>query len=292
MAYLNPRAGYAREGRDPAPAGEELFVNTVTGGDGNGGKSWDSAFATLAAAISRATDYGRINFVGLVREQIVAPVGVTGVTIRGAATRPIHDVGARWTDPASPVAGKALIEILEQGWRFENILFAPNATGAAIKAHREENATYPDSSHFEALGCRFAGGAIGIEDVGGNFGYLVKGCRFQSQTTAALKCSSTGIDVPTMGIIEDNEVHECANGFITSAKRMVIRRNVFLHVTTEKINTVYNSGQGEYNFVVDNYFDENEADIDIAHGYKGATTDVWRNFSKNTAAMTVGYAQA
>jgi hypothetical protein len=230
--------------------------------------------------------------VGDLREQIVAPLGIQGVRIVGAAygnTR--HDDGVRWRDPASPVAGKALLEIREQGWEFEKILFVANATGAAIKAHRNEDATYPDSSHFIARRCKFAGGLTGIEDVGGNHHYQIRGCEFTDLTNAIL-CSSTSIAVPLRNLIEDCLFIGNTNDIKSSLSYGVIRGNHFLTAgagaTNKVISTVANSGQGGNNHVVGNYFSNSEVEIAPGSGFSGAADDVWLNYVNDQAALAVG----
>lgn len=271
------------------PSGaKNYFVDTTREYSGDG-LSPGTAFLTMAEALAAVTDHGAIYFVGKVREQLVAPLGVQGVKIIGSAGGNIRDDdGAKWYTPASPVAGKALIEIREQGWEFHNFLMTPDATGgAAIKAHRAENATYPDSSHFVCRGMRIVGAGgtpIGIEDVGGNHHYLLDGCEFQTLTTAVL-CSSTSVAVPLRNTIRGCKFLENTNDIDSAMSYGLIEGNYFF---TDSTKTVVIAGGG-HNMVVGNVFPNAVADIDPAHGYDGETTDIWAgNIVTDQAAFAFG----
>lgn len=289
--------GSIERGQLVRPAGLELYVDSVHGSNNNSGLAWDQAKATLAAAIGVLEDaetlgnQSTIFAVGDFREQIVAPLSLYGVRIVGVAVgNNRHDNGLRWRDPASPVAGKALIEILEQGWEFQKVLFVANATGSAIKAHRNEDATYPDSSHFIVDDCKFAGGLNGIEDVGGNHHYRIRRSEFTDLTGTGILCASTGIAIPLRNLIEECLFVGNAHDIRSSLSRSVIRRNHFLTPGTSNtiINTKYNSGQGAENHVVLNVFNNTEAQIAPATGYTGCADDVRANYVNDQAALAVG----
>lgn len=279
-----------------ATRGRRFYVDTVNGSNSNDGRSWAGAFLTMAAALAAVDDFDVISFTGSVREQLVAPLGVFGVAIVGASNgRPRHDGGARWYDPASPVAGKALIEILEQGWEFHDFLMVPNATGAAIKAHRNEDATYPDSSHFILSGMKIVGtsqaGQIGVEDVGGNHHYLIENCEF-NDLGKAITCSSTAIAVPLRNTIRGNTFGGNVSDVCTSLSKSVIEGNRFMTAgsgaTNKVVSTTFNSAQGGDNFVIGNYFNNTEAQIAPGSGFTGAASDVWRNFVTDQADHAIG----
>lgn len=277
-----------------SPFGRFWFVDTTTGG--GDGTAPDSPFLTMAQAFASVGDNDVVCFKGKVREQLVAPLGVTGVRILGTVGGNVRDDdGAKWYAPASPVAGKALIEIREQGWSFQNFLMTPDATGGAcIKAHRNEDATYPDSSHFIVNGMRFVGGGgtpIGIEDVGGNHHYIVQNSEFQSLTTA-ISCSSTAIAVPLRNTIRGNKFMANTNDIATSLSYSTINNNVFFTAgsgaTNKVVSTTYNATQGGNNMVLLNQFNNTEVEIAPASGFTGAATDVWMNYVNNQAALAFG----
>lgn len=294
---LNEMIDEINSGESPAVSGNTYYVNTVTGSDLNNGQSWLGAFLTMQKALSVVNDNGIVYFLGKVREQLVAPLGVTGVSIVGAAGGQVRDDdGSKWTTPASgAVAGKALIEIREQGWGFYNFLMTPeNTGGACIKAHRAESATYPDSSHFIASGMRFVGAGgtpIGIEDVGGNHHYLVENCEFQS-LNFGITCSSTGIAVPLRNKISNNRFYNNTNDIASSLSYSVISGNWFMTAgsgaTNKVISTTYNAVQGGNNQITMNFFNNTEAQIAPGSGYTGAATDYWMNYVNNQAALAFG----
>lgn len=275
--------------------GKVLYVDTTVGGSGDG-KSWSGAYLTMAEALAAATDSSVIFFRGKVREQLVAPLGVQGVKIIGAVGGNVRDDdGAKWYAPASPVAGKALIEILEQGWEFHNFLMTPDNTGgAAIKAHRNEDATYPDSSHFIVRNMRFVGGGgtpIGIEDVGGNHHYIIEDSEFQS-LTKAITCSSTAIAIPTRNTIRRNKFMQNTMDVASSQSYSLIEKNRFFTAgsgaTNKVVSTTFNAVQGGNNQVVLNTFMNTEAQIAPGSGYTGAASDLWANYVNDQAALAIG----
>lgn len=270
------------------PFGRFWFVDTTTGnGDGT---APDSAFLTMTQAMAVVGDNDVICFKGKIREQIVAPLGVTGVTILGCVGGNVRDDdGAKWYAPATPVAGKALLELREQGWVLQNFLMSPDTTsGACVKAHRAEDATYPDSSHFICRNMRFVGTSLtttyGIQDVGGNHHYIIDNCEFQTLTTA-IYCSSTAIAVPLRNTITNCKFLANTNDINSAQSYALIQNNRFF---TDSTATVVIAGGGNC-MVTGNVFPNGQADIDPAHGYDGNSTDVWTgNLVTDQAAYVYG----
>lgn len=297
MAYLDPRAG-----RPSTVRGNELYVDTVNGADGNSGDSWSAAFKTMATALSNVEDHGVIYVVGSVREQCTAPLGVQGVKIiSGTGGRPRHDDGARWYAPASPTAKTGLLRLREQGWEVHGILFVPPADAAAIEIRRAEDATYPDASHAVIKDCVFTGdgtGCMGIEDIGGMHHVLIEDCEFRLLTgtgsaagvPAAIMTRSTGIAVPLRNVVRRCLFMANTNDILMSSSYGLFEDNRFFSAAaTNKLNTVYVSAQGGYNVVTGNVFPDAIADIDPAHGYDGAATDTWTgNLVSDQAAYAYG----
>lgn len=279
--------------------GRTWYVNTTAAASGDGA-SPGSAFTTMAQALTAGGlgDNDTVEMIGKVREQLVAPLGITGVKIIGRAGGNIRDDdGAKWYAPASPVAGQALIEIREQGWEFHNILFTPDTTsGACIKAHRNEDATYPDSSHFIVRNCRFVGGSLtttyGIQDVGGNHHYIIEDSEFQTLTNA-LYCSSTSIAVPLRNVVRRCKFLGNTNDLTSSQSYALYQDNMFFTAgsgaTNKVISTTFNAVQGGNNIIVGNVFNNTEAQIAPGSGYTGAASDNWTgNYVNNQAAYYFG----
>jgi len=190
--------------------GRAWFVDTAYGGNGDG-KSPKTAFSTMARAFSSVASGDIIYFVGKVTEQLITPVQVFDVTVVGCGNRPRHAdstptggniEASTWAAPASPTAATALVRVIQQGWRFVNILFAGSAGCPSIELVRNAASGNDerDASHCEILGCRFAGvnstdsaikfGATSYTEIVNNV--LIKGNDFQDCATA-IKEHSAGL---------------------------------------------------------------------------------------------------
>lgn len=182
--------------------GRAWFVDP-TNGSNIDGKSPKKAFTTMQQAFNVAASGDIIYFVGKITEQLVTPAQVFDVTVVGCGNRPRHadatpsggaNAAATWAAPASPVAGQALVRVIQQGWRFVNILFAGSAGIASIELVRNAASgdDERDASHCEIINCRFAGanstdsgikfGAASYTEIVNNT--LIKGCDFQGCATA------------------------------------------------------------------------------------------------------------
>lgn len=294
MAYLNPRAGAERQGFTPSVRGKELYVDTVSGSASANGLSWSSALTTVEAAVNLATDNSVIRVVGDVREQFLAPLGIQGVRIVGAAGgNNRHDDGVRWRQSSSAEGGP-LLELREQGWQFENILFVPEATYAAVKLHREESATYPDASHAVFRNCKFIGAeqaGTGIEDYGGAHNILVEDCEFMD-LEYAWEQTNVSIAAPRRVVFRRNRFDGNKNDIGMNASRCLFQDNLFMdvyHATTHPVtlNLALTADAGTGNLVLHNHFMDTSGNVTIAKGYKPSTGDVWRNYVAGTAAAIV-----
>lgn len=283
--------------------GANWFVNGNGGGDSLAGNSWGQALATMGAALARVSSNDNIFFVGQIREELVAPLGVSGVRIYGAATLPRYgnegsfadpllDAASTWRPPASPTAATPLLRLRQQGWLLSNILFDCPVDAAAILMLRQENATNPDPSHTTIQNCRFTDGKNGIEDTGGCAGVLVQNNVFQRLTGQGYKVNSTGIAVPLQNRFLNNIFQDVDGGIVGSFTQAQIENNIFQDGPTHDytqgvINTVAVSAQGSSNFVINNYTFDVAADIDPAHGYTGSASDIWRTFANGTVDPVV-----
>lgn len=300
----NPSASYF---------GNVWFVDTVNGSDGNDGKSPSTAFATMGRALwfdtitagagttANVGPNDTIYFVGKVKEQLIAPltkvvngtaVAVTGVQIVGMAQGGVRDDdGAKWTYPDSgATAGMALLSCRQQGWSVNNFLMTPEPTsGACVKLNRQENVTYPDSSHFIAANMRFVGIDVtttyGIQDVGGCSNVLVDNCEFYLITTGYY-CSSTAIALPLRCRIQNSRFLQNTNDIIAAFSYCILQNN--RHESSAATTKIDLTGGG-HNTVTGNIFPDAAADIDPAHGYTGTATDFWTgNLVGDQAAFVFG----
>lgn len=273
--------------------GNTWWVDSVNGSDsGNSGEAPSAAYRTITELLAsgQIASNDRIMVSGDLREEsVLPPLGVYNVQIVGATpTRPHHDNATRWREAASHVALEPLLFLREQGWSIANILFAPPSDAPAIRLKRAENATYPDASHVQIIGNRFVGGLSAIEDDGGCHNQLIAENIFQSQTDSAYECISTAIAVPLQNEFRRNQFISCVHGIRASQSKSIIAENRFIDITTTRVSTTHNAGQGALNQVVKNFFPDTQANISIAGGYAGAADDIWRNYSTDTAAETVG----
>lgn len=292
MAYLNSAEGTRREGRNASVQGREYFVKADAGSDTNSGLSWDSAFLTMAKAFASVQSGDAIYFVGKIREQLTTPVQVFDVTVIGAGNRPRHadaapdpvggQAAATWTTPASATAATPLVTVLQQGWKFINILFAGPSDAACVQLYRNGGSgdSERDASHAEFHDCRFASGQHGIEQSGGCYNVGIFGCSFHDVTGYALKnTAGAGIAAPYRWQIKRNRFQGCANWMgAWSAHQFEICENVVGEITTALIDV---SGGSGHNVLVRNAFDIAAADFDPAGGVTGHSTDVWSNYLKD-----------
>lgn len=279
--------------------GSTYYVNATSGVDARSGKSWRKSFLTMAKAFSVVASGDTIVFAGKVREQLVTPVNVFDVTVVGTGPRPRHadsaPVGGNtaantWTTPVTPAAGAPLVRVLQQGWKFENILFAGptdvHALNASIELFRDAGAgdLERDASHASIVNCRFASGYKHINDVGGCYGVLVKGNRFVSAGNfAILGVGNIGVGQSAWEITE-NTFDENVNGVMIAGFACNINYNAFSDGGTPNTTVVLNTnnGGGANNRVSYNNFQTTTGNFNTPD-VVGSATDYWNpNYSFDT----------
>ncbi|MCR4341813.1 MAG: hypothetical protein NUW01_18210 [Gemmatimonadaceae bacterium] len=294
LRNLDPSVrGIVETSLDVWPTIEPIYVDTTSSAAGTGkpGTNPANPHSTMSSAFDEVETGGIIFVRGDIREQITSPLGVHGVKViglHGGNSR--HDNGVRWREAAT--AGDApLITVREQGWEFHNILFVPQATYAAIRLRRQEDATYPDGSHAIIEGCRFHGNVvtpagIGVEDYGGHFNVRIENNTFLGLVDGYL-VSNQGISMPTYTQFLNNVLVSNTNHFRGAQTAAVIQGNRFLNLgATTYINTEYGN-VGLDNMVIFNWFPDLGTDIKEDSGYLGNATDTWANYSTGTAALIV-----
>ena len=219
--------------------GRAWFVDPGYGGNGNG-RSPNTAFSTMARAFAAIASGDVIYVIGKVVEQLVTPVQIFDVTVVGCGNRPRHAdatptggnwAAAQWAPPASGgVAAQATVRVLQQGWRFMNLLFTAvdaNAAGIEIVRNAEAGNAERDSSHASILGCRFTGAGVGIRGgVAGVFTEIpfnveVGWSQFDNLTfgmRAAIACNQW--------YIHDNVFMTNTNQITMTLQNSVIARNI------------------------------------------------------------------
>lgn len=287
--------------------GTTYYVHALLGVDTRSGKSWRKSFLTMAKAFSVAASGDTIVFAGKVKEQLSTPVNVFDVTVVGSGNRPRHadasPVGGNlaantWTFPDSPAAATPLVKVLQQGWRFENILFAGptgvSGANASIELFRDAGVgdLERDASHAEVIGCRFASGHQHIIDTGGCYGVKIQGNRFVSHALwAILGVGNIGVGQSNWEIRDndfDSNAVATANHVKIAGFACRIRDNSFddggAPDTTVVLNT--NNGGGDNNRVWENIFQTTDARWNTPD-IVGTATDVW-NQNYNFSAVQIG----
>lgn len=270
--------------------GTVRYVNTVSGSDSYGGGSWGQAKLTMAAAVALCSSGDIIYFVGRVSEHVTTPVNVMDVSIIGANTRPRHadaspaggNKSAQWQAPAADAS--PLCDVLQQGWRFENILFDAPAAAAAVRLFRNGGAgdLERDAGHSSFKGCRFVGGATGIEESGGVGHILVEDCEFHDLTHGIKSTSGAGIGQPLLrSTIRGCRFRSNTNHIVSGAQELHITDCNFGSFTTKGIDL---SGGVGKNVVSRNTL---SGTYSIVGGYTPGTTDEWGgNFNALTGGVT------
>lgn len=277
--------------------GQSWYVDTVNGDDTSDGKSWETAFATMAQAFTKIASSDRIFVRGNVREQISTPVNIFDVTVIGVGNTPRNSdavtgyfaqTSATWRGPASPAAATPLLIVRQQGWAFVNILFNAPTDAAAVQLLRnaDSGADERDASHATFQGCRFTGGNTGIQDNGGCYNVHVYDCFFNNITDGtgrAIHCSSTAVANPLSWHIKNCRFMNNDNHVVAAASAWVIEDSVFSAVSvTSKIDF---TGGVATNTVVRNALG---GTYSIAGGYTAAGAgDEWGgNFNSIAGGVT------
>lgn len=294
IPYLNPSGAAIALALQPLVS-RTWFVDATASADGgvgndaNSGRSWSAPFLTMQAAFDALRSGDVIRFKGKVREQLTTPVQIFDVTIVGEGNRPRHAdddpsgssfAANTWTTPASGATTAPLVDVLQQGWRFVNVLFAGPSDHSCVRLFRNGGAADAerDASHAEFWNCRFASGQDGIEDSGGCGHVGIYGSYFTDLTGVAIKqTTGAGIGQPYFRWdVRGNRIQDCPS--LTTAKAAQFFRF--------KDNTVSFAGAvtlgfdftgGKQNQVIGNVFNVLAADFDPAGGFTGTATDNWSN---------------
>lgn len=286
-------------------AGPELWVNTGSETFGTGATP-ERPFETMQAAFDHIADReesnGILYWLGDIREEVLTPLGVYGwkiVAAHGGRQRHSTEGGvvvpgnsASWREPASgATTGGSLLTLRTQGWEVHGGTFVPKSDASGIRLRRAEDATYPDASHAIISGARIILGSVGtskgIEDHGGCSHVTVEDCEFDVLAEAIGHTVGAGIDAPNRWVIRRNRFNGNSDHIDLPCNLTLIEDNTFF-TDASNVNVGVDAGTSGVNRVLFNRFASTEANITIANGYVPGTSDVWRNYSTTTAAMTVG----
>lgn len=278
--------------------GRAWFVDASYGGSGDG-RSPETAFNTMARAFASIASGDIIYIIGRVSEQLVTPVQIFDVTVVGCGNRPRNAdavpaggnwAASQWGAPTSgAVVGQATVRVLQQGWRFVNILFSSgDATAACIEIVRNAGAgnLERDGSHCSILGCRFQGAGIGIRSgVAGLFTEIafnveVAYNKFNSMTTAM-----SGINGNSWSI-HHNEFQGNTSTITMALQNSFIYENIVNGFTAAgNSGGIDLNGGGGLNVVTKNFLG---GAYSIAGGYRvsNANDAWWGNFADVAGGVT------
>lgn len=288
--------------------GRVFYVDGTDGNEGAPAIDPESPEKYIANVFTKSTFKSNdiICVRGVIAEQVLAPLGIFGVKILGAAGgAPRHGTnngvaisgnGAHWKEEAT-AANAPLLELREQGWEVHNVLLVPESGYGAVKLHREETATYPDASHFVMEDCRVISSGqvgLGIDDSGASYNIRVRRNVFEN-LEFAYKASGVGIAAPSRHQFVENDFITNKNDIYGNFAGSVFKGNRFhtlydgtTHPNTINLAATADAGVAtEKNYVIENYFADAAADVTVDKGYKPATGDVWRNYVANTAAQII-----
>lgn len=292
MARRRPdlfRSGYAvREGAGgvvhPNPFGNDwFFLQAELAEDANFpkvqagyGESPDRPSTDFDDLLTRVASGDTIWTRGKVTGNFVAPEYLADITIIGASTKPKHGSTTNTTDMGGAsffptTSSDPIFTLHVQGWQFVNVLFAAGATDYAIEIQSDGGATPEHSGgNSRFWGCRFAGGAGGINCNGGSGFVEVAHCRFETLTTGAIVNTSTANALPLQWDVHDNIfANGSAEHINAPASKWSVYRNIF--------HTVASTGKyidftdGSNNVVTGNTLGGTYDNSD----YVAGTSDIW-----------------
>lgn len=271
--------------------GREWYLDANTGAATHNGRSFSQAKLTAADIFDELSSGDRLYFTGKIREQLTTPVGVFDVTVIGVGNRPRHAdahtgnngySGSTWAAPASPTATTALCRVLQQGWRFGNILWAPHTDYGALEFVRNAGAgdLERDASHGHLFGCRFAAGKhhlmLGHASFTENlFNLRIDDCDFEDATTLSIMNGGGGVYRVKM---LNSRFMANVSAVDVPLTQSIVRGCNFGKFTTKSLDLT----GGADNQVNGNYL---SGDYSTANGaYVAGTSDNWiGNFAEDVA---------
>jgi len=279
--------------------GPQLFVSSEGGEDYYSGLTPATPLATMGAAFALLEQWNdevagsgcnaTINVSGDIREQLETPADLYGVRIRGLFNGGVRHTtasgvvlpgnGAAWRSPASATADEPLLRLQSQGWVVENLLFIPAAGIAGIEIY---SADPLEGGHAQIVGCRFNAAdtttTVGIEDVGGSGFVRVEDCFFQTLASGIVN-TSTSQSNPSWWVVTGNRFLDNTEHIDMPFTKSYYTWNIHDEAT---VNIDF-SGGGGGNFVNNNSFDNDAANIAPADGYTAGTGDSWQVNQANDA---------
>ena len=274
--------------------GKVYFFDGSRSANGNG-ESWSDAANSMSSLFSKLVGGETIYVAGRIAEQLVTPVQVFDVSIVGVGNRPRHadstpsggnTYASQWAG-GGLVAAQANVRVLQQGWKFENILFSmvdSNAAGIEIVRDAGAGNAERDASHTHVVGCKFAGAGVGIRcGVAGTFTEIPNHVVVEGNVFIDNTFGIRGAIQGQRWSIKYNEFQANTNHIVCPLGASFIYENVFGSFTTDSIELP--GGQG-LNVVTKNYL---SGTYSSAGGYTVANAnDEWAgNWNTIAGGITV-----
>jgi hypothetical protein len=276
----------------------------VSGADG----SFDRPFATVGAALSVSRPGYVIGLLGVTREELVMPLGLNDVTIRGMVPTPrqattsgvANGGGATWL---SPLAGATttttpLVTVRAQGITFENIYFNNSASAAPCVLLLMNGAGDPpidaSAEHATFYNCFFTGAFHGLRASGGPNFCVVDSCRFfgfgDSGDTAISNTVGAGVHSLYGWVIRNCEFWGNSRHIQAGLNGASIHDNHFSYINNGVTTAIfYDATGGLDNAVYRNAFDVNSGNAGIAAMFVLGTNDRFSGNSLSTAVTTTNF---
>ena len=285
-----------------ANGGEVYYVDSSRAASGTEGKTWDTAFITIAEAVAYSLAQSGTHDTILVKgtdnqdsdvdpvndysESVTIDAAQVGLRIIGMGNSP---EGVKWT---VGTADGIILTINAIDCVVENIRFRPNGATSGSAIWLANNAALTENANGAQIrNCIFRSttetALAGIHTEGAN-DVIIENNVFTSVATAVLQ-NTTPNSVSYRMIIRNNLVDDkCTNGFVIDGRSCLIEGNFFAGAgLTMIINTAASSGSGSYNIVKNHTFKVTAYETNCTGC---ATDDWWFNYCDDTDSSTVSAA--
>ena len=206
--------------------GDVYFVHSTNGGDSNDGKTWATAFATIAVAVAAASAGDTIMMFGSFNEAVTC--ATANITFVGAGNNP---KSCQWTAPT--VAASFCLTPTANYISVENIYFRPvvYVTSGVPSAIRLSG-----SNWFTVKNCRFQGRvgsyAAIYSPVCDSDNVHILNNEFYYMNTATNGIAISGVEAGGLSYsgwkISDNEFQSCLQGIDINGRACTITDNVLM----------------------------------------------------------------
>ena len=220
---LQFQPGGAIAGAGFAQNGDTWYVDSTDGDDDYNGKSWTTAFATIAVAVAAAAAGDTIFLLGSFSEAVT--VSLAGLKLIGAGVGPNQAV---WTGAADAVC----LKLSAENCLVRNIKFRPPAYSSGTPAAIQLG----NASYSEIIGCRFQGKAAShkaiYSPVCNSDNIRIEGCEFIYMNTVTHGVAILGVEAGGLSYsgwkIEGCTFNSCVTAININGRVCVVVDNVIM----------------------------------------------------------------